>query len=62
MDDQVDHLLFRKARVHAEARERQVISRLALVLQVVAPPEPGVLEAHILAHPGIEHLLWNPRV
>ena len=62
VNDQVHDLLLIQASLGPKNRERQVISRLALVLQVVALPQPGILEAHVRSHPAVKHLLRDARV
>ena len=61
VDDQIDDLLLRQAGIHAEAGEREIVAALALVLEVVALPEPRVAEPHVLPHPGVQQLLRDAR-
>jgi hypothetical protein len=44
VNDQVHDLLLSQAGLGPKIRERQIVSRLALVPQVVTLPQPGVLE------------------
>ena len=62
VNDQVHDLLLIQSGLGPKMRERQIVSRLALVFQVVALPQPGVLEPHVRSHPAVEHLLRDARV
>src|SRR5579883_424965 len=57
VNDQVDNLLLAEAGLKPKVREGEVVATLALVLEIMPLPEPGVLEAHVQRHPAVENLL-----
>ena len=59
VNNEINNLLLAKAGLDSKMREGEVVSALALIAEIMALPQPRILEAHVLRHPPVENLLGD---